>query len=202
MVESCCLPVFFMIVGLSCRTRCSCLQFFSKGKGIQARHALNTFFSLGILKWPFWEETEEKKKMEFQVSSYFREVLVKNNHYVSSSETLKFEQLCLAFRSLQSQQAQVQIRCTKASLPGDAAVLYFFPSLSCLSDCASPQQFLQCYTGCITEEHLEEQSKHEYCLSGGLWGEKADENHSPPPSMQLVVASSPGCPSCVYLWQR
>lgn len=76
--------------------------------------------------------------MDFQVSSYSRELLVKNNHYVSSSEeALKFEQLCLAFRSLQSQQAQVPICSTKISLPGDAAVLYFIPSPSCLSDCTS-----------------------------------------------------------------
>lgn len=66
--------------------------------------------------WPFSEEKgRKKKKIDFQVSSYFREVLVKNNHYVSSSETLKSEQLCLAFRSLQSQQAQVQLCSKKVS---------------------------------------------------------------------------------------
>lgn len=93
-------------------------------------------------------------------------------------QTPKFEQLGPAFRSLQSQQAQVQIWKPAAWRPISLSMVLLCisspnVSSSVLHACQTPVLIQQCLlrcTRCTEEKRLEEQSKHEQRLSVALWG--------------------------------
>lgn len=177
MIETCFLPVFSMIPSLRCKMRRgSCYSLFPKGNAVFSHNALNIFLS-EVIKVAILGRKGEKKIFRSLLTEETA-LLIKNNHYLSSLESLTFEWLGPAFRSLQSQQVQVQIWKPAAWRSVSLSMLLMcisFPNISSsiLHACWTPvltQQFLLCYLKSAKEKHLEERSKHEWCLSVALWG--------------------------------